>query len=550
MPESDLFEEPQAIAGLEFVGRLAAERYKNDKLKWVIDRYRYPLQDTEIHRGDKLRMTGGDRIGEAESHDRVARFLDIRKGKANADQHPTAVFTAEVIATSVQQEALLRFADSVDVESCGSDLLSRRQPRVLTEFAQRVDETTADFAVRVALHLDRTTLAIQGPPGSGKTYIGARMIRALVRAGKRVGVTAVSHKVIRNLLDAVRAQEAAGAALATQSPIVLGHKCDPDEDGDESAHMPVAEFAGNEDALDALAQGDVDVLGATSWLWSREEAAGAVDVLFVDEAGQMSLANALAVSGAATSLVLLGDPQQLDQPQKGTHPDGVGISALEHVLAGAATMPPERGLFLPTTWRLHPAICRFTSELFYDGKLESKAGLERKRLTGTSQFDGAGLWWIPVAHDGNQNHSMEEVDAVADLVDRFLAAGAMWIDEHEVARPLTATDLRIVAPFNAQVNRLTERLAARGVPVGTVDKFQGQEAPVVIYSMATSRPEDAPRGMEFLYSLNRLNVATSRARCAAIIVASPRLCEPLCRTPRQMHLANALCRYVEMASKV
>ncbi len=187
---------------------------------------------------------------------------------------------------------------------------------------------------------------------------------------------------------------------------------------------------GQPEALAALASGEIHVLGGTSWLWSRDDASGTVDVLFVDEAGQMSLANALAVSGAANSLVLLGDPQQLEQPQKGSHPDGVGVSALEHVLGGAATMPPDRGLFLPTTWRLHPAICAFTSEVFYEGKLEPKPGLERQRLTGTGVFDGAGLWWVPVDHDGNQNASMEEVDAVERIVNILLDGAAsvqtMW----------------------------------------------------------------------------------------------------------------------------
>ena len=189
----------------------------------------------------------------------------------------------------------------------------------------------------------------------------------------------------------------------------------------------------------------------------------------------MSLANTLAVSGAARSLVLLGDPQQLEQPQKGSHPDGVGVSALEHVLGGAATMPPDRGLFLPTTWRLHPAICAFTSEVFYEGKLEPKPGLERQRLTGTGAFDGAGLWWVPVDHDGNQNVSMEEVAAVERIVKILLGKvgqgfSPAWTDEDGTSRPLLPTDLLVVAPYNAQVNRLTERLAARGVPVGTVDR--------------------------------------------------------------------------------
>ena len=166
---------------------------------------------------------------------------------------------------------------------------------------------------------------------------------------------------------------------------------------------------GNEAALEALVSGEVNVLGGTSWLWARPEYAGAVDVLFVDEAGQMSLANVLAVSQAANSLVLLGDPQQLDQPEKASHPDGVGISALEHVLAGHETMPPDRGIFLPVTWRMSPALTAFTSELFYEGKLTARAGLDRQVLFGVDGFAGSKLWVVPVDHDGNQSASDEEV---------------------------------------------------------------------------------------------------------------------------------------------
>jgi uncharacterized protein len=395
--------------------------------------------------------------------------------------------------------------------------------------------------VRLVGHLDRSYLAIQGPPGSGKTYAGARMILALVQAGKKVGVTAVSHKVIVNLLDAVRRQAAQDGVS-----VALGRKCKDEDDPGEG----IAGYGSNSKAMEALQSGDIDVLGGTAWLWASDEATASVDVLFVDEAGQMSLANVLAVSQATNSLVLLGDPQQLEQPQKGSHPDGVDVSALQHVIGGEQTMPPERGIFLPETWRLAPAICRFTSEVFYEGKLSERPDLAHQRLTGASPFDGAGLWLVPVEHTGNQNASLEEVDVVAGIVSRLLSPGSQWVDKHGAVHRLRPADLRIVSPYNAQVSRLAERLADRGVPVGTVDKFQGQEAPVVIYSMATSRPEDAPRGMEFLYSLNRLNVATSRARCAAIIVASPALLEPECRTPRQMQLANALCRFRELAVEV
>ena len=282
------------------------------------------------------------------------------------------------------------------------------------------------------------------------------------------------------------------------------------------------------------------------WLWARDEARNAVDLLFVDEAGQISLANVLAVSGAARSLVLLGDPQQLEQPQRGSHPDGTDVSALEHLLGEHATLPADRGLFLATTWRLHPALCRFTSELFYEGRLHPRPGLERQAVLGDPPWAGAGLWYLPVAHQGNRNDAPEEVSAVRALVRELTQGRAQWVDKEGAARPLTLDDVLVVAPYNAQVAALLEALPA-GARVGTVDRFQGQEAPVVIYSMVSSSPDDAPRGMDFLYSLSRLNVATSRARCACALVASPRLFEPECRTPKQMRLANAFCRYLELA---
>jgi superfamily I DNA and/or RNA helicase len=281
-------------------------------------------------------------------------------------------------------------------------------------------------------------------------------------------------------------------------------------------------------------------------MWAREDMADSVDVLFVDEAGQMSLANVLAISPAATSLVLLGDPQQLDQPQRGLHPLGAEVSALGHLLNGRATIAAEQGVFLTETRRLHPDVCAFTSELFYEGRLTSRPENANQRLNTGDPLDGTGLRYAPVEHTGNQNESQEEVERVATLVDGLLRTGATWTDKKRGTHPIGIKDILIVSPYNAQVSALTDRLPA-GSRAGTVDKFQGQEAPIVFYSMATSTPEDAPRGMEFLYSLNRLNVAVSRARCVAVIVASPALFQVQCRTPRQIELANAFCRYLEMA---
>jgi uncharacterized protein len=212
-------------------------------------------------------------------------------------------------------------------------------------------------------------------------------------------------------------------------------------------------------------------------------------------------------------------------------------------------------MFLGETWRFGSAICEFTSEVFYEGKLGPKQdiGLERQRLTG-GPIDGAGLFAIDVLHEGNRNGSDEEADAVAALVAKLVAPGSAWTDREGASHQMTATDILIVSPYNVQVSRLADRLKRHfngaAPEVGTVDRFQGRQAPVVIYSMATSRPDEAPRGLEFLFSLNRLNVATSRAKCASVIVASPLLFEPDCTSPRQMQLANALCRYRELATRL
>jgi uncharacterized protein len=257
----------------------------------------------------------------------------------------------------------------------------------------------------------------------------------------------------------------------------------------------------------------------------------------------MSLANVLAVAGTDRNLVLLGDPQQLAQPAKGVHPEGAGVSALDHVLGHAPTIAPDHGVFLDRTWRMHPAVCGFVSSVMYECRLQSYDSCARQRVA-SGRFLGAGLRWVPVEHHGNASASSEEAEVVRGLVADVV--GSTWTDAGGVSRRLTLADVLIIAPYNAQVARLRSRLPD-GARIGTVDKFQGQEAPVVIYSMATSSAVDAPRDLEFLYSLNRLNVAVSRARGLAMIVASPRLLDAPVRTPHQLRLVNALCRYVEVA---
>ena len=544
LTDEDLLDERGALSGLVF-----AECLKGGMTP--TDRYSFPKQETDIRAENEV-CERGEKIGEVVAIDIAARTIDIKKKKRTADIHPKSVFVepkrvkVDVLANTLFRLGTWINSNGVDAPGpyrAARDLLLRRSPRLEggTDTLVLPDESTVDAAKRIGTLLDYSALPIQGPPGSGKTFTGARMICELVRQGKKVGITAISHKVIENLLiEVIKAANEAG---------LKGLNCmQRVKDKTDDATPPgIAPATDNERPLEAL-RGGAQVVGGTAWLWSREEYFEAVDVLFVDEAGQMSLANVLAVSQAAKNVVLLGDPQQLEQPVKGSHPDGAAVSALEHLLAGAKTISPDKGLFLERTWRLHPKLCDFTSEVFYEGRLHPREGLEHQKIEGHSWLTESGLWFVPVHHEGNQNASAEEVECIAALLASLVRAGVNWIDDKKQSRPLGMNDVLIVAPYNAQVSDLSNRLPK--AKVGTVDKFQGQQAPVVIYSMTTSSPEDAPRGMEFLYSLNRLNVATSRAQALVIVVGSPRLLEPECRSPRQMQLANALCRYAEMAQVV
>jgi superfamily I DNA and/or RNA helicase len=331
--------------------------------------------------------------------------------------------------------------------------------------------------------------------------------------------------VIHHLIDAI--EEAASEEGLDFRGIKYG-----DHPFEETAHVRHGTLAG------ALDDGVLLVAG-TAWLHAREELDGALDTLVVDEAGQFSLADALACGTAAHRLVLLGDPLQLAQVTQGVHPEGSRASVLEHVLGERETIPEELGLFLEETRRMHPEVCRFVSEAFYEDRLDSIPECATRTTS-----DGVGVRWLAVEHEGNRVESEEEAEAIGAKIDRLL--GHTFTEKGET-RPLTHSDFMVVAPYNAQVRLLRERLPA-AVEVGTVDKFQGRQAAAVFYSMASSSGEDVPRGLDFLLSRNRLNVAVSRAQCLAYVACSPRLLAVDCRTVEHLKLANALCRYVELAT--
>jgi uncharacterized protein len=469
LSEEELYDEKTAVAGLSLRQRMPK---MSPKERSPIDQYHYPAQECSIKLRDTLYTLDEQKFGDVVAADPVARTVDVKKPIKLDGFHPPAVFAHSRFPTDEQSNSILRLADWIvanGIDSPGDyraarDLLLRKPPRLTAGHSLTIgrDEAVVQAACRVGLALDRSVLPIQGPPGAGKTFTGARMICQLVNQGKKVGVTAVSHKVIRNLLDKV--------LDAAREMNVAGVICAHQKKGADRASRPVRETGTNEEALQSLQGAAVNVLGGTPWLWSGEEFRDSVDALFVDEAGQMSLANVLACAPAGKNLVLLGDPQQLEQPQTGSHPEGSDISALAHLLDGRRTISEGQGLFLAETWRLHPAICSFTSELFYEGRLVSLNGLERQNIQVPAPFSGAGLWFVPVVHESNQSYSAEEIDRVAAIAEFLTQAGSTWTDRGGSQRPLTLDDILIVAPYNNQVNRLTDRLP--GAKVGTVDKFQ------------------------------------------------------------------------------
>ncbi len=383
-------------------------------------------------------------------------------------------------------------------------------------------------------NLDESFVAIQGPPGTGKTFSGSHIVHHLIKSGKRVGVVAMSHPAIDNLMkstyEVFRDAGDLGALRALRW---------------QESEDATLEFASYSKERSDLASEEFNLIGGTAWLWANQEMRQhPVDVLIVDEAGQLALADAVASTNGARSLLLLGDPLQLSQVAKAEHPGGSGASVLQHVLAEHPTIPNTQGVFIAKTWRLHPDVCRFISQQIYEGRLTSDQSCAQQ----STEF-GTGLRWLEAHHHRRSTESPEEAEIVAGQIARMI--GTTWVDQRGVARALLGSDFMVVAPYNDQVNVLRARFQGeallRSVQVGTVDKFQGREAPVVFFTMTTSSAEDMPRGPEFLFSRNRLNVAVSRARCLAYLVCTEDLLNSRATELDDMRLISTLSAFVEYA---
>ena len=516
-------------------------------------RYRYPEQETKLREGLAVCIAAtGEPAGTIFAFDEVSRIVTLKRtaGKGELPRElslmPGGPVNTDPLRDTVWAVARDMVSGGHNFPHIGA-LLRREAPRLLRRpigapIIKPVDREDPDRLLeaskRAVLALDRSWLVIQGPPGAGKTYTTSHLAVSLIQAGKTVGIASNSHKAIDNVLNAIEAR-----LVECGEPVrLLGQKKDSGEEG----------FAGRGFIESATSNKDMDasipIIAGTAWAFANPELTGSRDVLFVDEAGQVSLGNLVAMAAAAKSIVLVGDQMQLGQPIQGVHPRDSGRSALDHLLEGHAVVPPERGIFLSKTWRMHPDLCAFVSAAVYEGKLHSEAGCATQRLVLTKSahptLKATGLSFFPVEHSGCRQKSNEEAEATRDILMSLLSQRV--IDRNGRERAMTRDDVLVVAPYNMQVNLLRSCLPD-GARVGTVDKFQGQEAEVVIVSMTTSGADDMPRDASFLLSRNRFNVAVSRARCLAVIVASPGLLDLVANSIDEMRLANLLCWAADFA---
>ena len=511
--------------------------------------FEYPLQEQDI-RGDADCPDMQKPVTEIVSHDETRRLMTLKLSKEMAATL-RALIPAGPLPHGIRQAGIERIARALldgtlrRSNAATSALLRGEPPR----FAGRPPGATiqpatidgASIASAIA-GLDRSYLFIQGPPGSGKSTTGAAAIVARMIAGERIGLMANSHKALHGLLHKIEASaQAAGFRFEGV------HKMSQTDDSEFASRLPVP-MVRSADKVPSL---DAQLHSGTAYFWASAAPEVLLDTMVIDEAGQVSLADALNASMAARNVVLLGDPQQLPMVTQGTHPAGTDRSILQHLLGDTETVPPDRGIFLDSSFRMQPGIANFVSETSYEGRLHADSRTRGNRVA-SSGLRGGGLVHLPVQHEGNERYSLEEVDRIVAEVRTLLFDGTFIHFDNPAAR-IEQRHIVVVAPYNLQRRKIADALEAAGfgdIQVGTVDKFQGLEAPVVFYSMATSSGDDLPRDMTFLFDRNRFNVAVSRAQCISVLVCSPRLLDARCRNAEQMELANLLCSFVERAAVI
>lgn len=519
-PTSRLLKNPDVIASLKFTGLEAPKTPRSSPIA-VFTFEAQEVSSDFYSRASVFTALGTDQSSRATVHsvDLVNKTLRLVWSKARTDDFlPDRVIIDSWVSPAPKPERLAAFArrllDKKPVNQATLDLLNATPPRFIAGGGPANKVFTSDLhdAASWIEEIDHSYVPVQGPPGAGKTFMGAWLIYCLIKSGRRVGITAMSHAAVDNLLKATVALFEEHLDL----PLLRAAKRGS---ASSSSVLPGVSYL---DSNDSLSNHSYNLIAGTTWLFaSASVMASPVDTLFIDEAGQLSLADAVVASLAATNVVLLGDPLQLTQVVQAAHPGYSGSSVLGHILGSKPIIEETAGVFLPVSYRMHPSVCSFVSSSFYDSALSSHYSCEAQ-VSATHQ---SGIHLLTVAHTNNVTKSPEEVALVIAKIKELL--GTPYTNSANLTAPLAKDDFMVIAPFNDQVDLFRQALdldpATSHIRVGTVDKFQGQEAPVVFYSLVTSSRSLAHRTLGFLFSPNRLNVAVSRARALVFVVASSHL---------------------------
>ena len=542
----DLIDSPEFVVGLEFA-RVEEPQGRERNRALVLTYPEQPVDPKFFANNQKVAFSSAEQahgLGSLRRLDVERRELVIVWGafQEEVGAVPRNLTYYEDFAPGSKLAALKDLARQVldpvthgEPSRLSMALLEAERPRFRSGFGPRGGRFSDELEEIHAWvgELDESFVSFQGPPGTGKTYSGSHVIYHLIKAGLRVGVVSTGNLAIDHLMSAAYGVFEQHDDVSSLRALRWW-----------STNEVTLDFATYSKKSDVLTTDRFNLIGGTSWLWSRAELRQLpVDVLVVDEAGQLSLADAVAATNGARNMLLLGDPLQLAQVSKAVHPNGSGASVLGHLLGANVTIPDDEGVFMSETRRMHPDVCRFISNQIYEGRLTSHESCEQQ-----TTVLGTGLRWLRARHEGCSTESHEEASMVVDQVRAMV--GTPWVNQSGVQAPLRHEDFMVVAPYNDQVRLLRDTFAdagLRGVQVGTVDKFQGREAPVVFFTMTTSSASDMPRGPEFLFSRNRLNVAVSRARCLAFLVCTEELLNSRAADLDGMRLISTLCAFVEYA---
>ena len=540
--EYDSANDPDCLVELQQIGKSKTENHE------LIYAYRFPSQECALNVGQKvIDIETVEVIGQIHKLDKSECIIEI---KTNKNEKPLpeqlSIGVSNPIDSNIIRAAIYRYANHLintpKAAHVATELLTRNLPRIkgkpLGEDIATSDDPREAILKTVA-NLDHSYLFIQGPPGSGKTHVCSHIIVDLIKRGKKIGISSNSHQAIHHLLKKVE-------EVATQKNIYFNGVKKAIAGNDRSFYD--GDLIQNATSVSEI-DFNADLFAGTAWTFSSPYFDKQLDYLFIDEAGQVSTANTIAMSNATKNMILVGDHMQLSQPIRGIHPQEAGLSILKFLLGDHRIIPADRGIFLNQTYRLKPSICQFISDAFYEGCLIPHEGTcSRKLHLQDINLPDEGIVIINTHHEKCSRQSVEEARIIKHLYQRLLRKN--FTEKNGTTRRITTDDILIVTPYNSQVDHLYTLLPENS-RIGTVDKFQGQEAPIVLISMVSSCIGHlSQKIIEFLYSGNRLNVALSRAQCLAIIVASHKLMEVSCTTVDQLKLVNTHCRLNEYAKKL